>query len=100
MAWAGCGRAPGTAWSIERHLVGRVDAAFGDAEELDELLVAGQAQLEPLRAQPQVPQRRDVHEPRRCGWPSIPSSAMSLRKKSAVVQSATTRSFRVSSGSW
>src|SRR5207237_1390884 len=35
-----------------------------------------------------------------CGCPSIPSSAMSRRKKSEVVQSVTTRSFRERSGSW
>src|ERR671937_3161022 len=38
--------------------------------------------------------------PSRCGWPSIPSSAMSRWKKSDVVQSVTTRSFRDRSGSW
>jgi hypothetical protein len=32
--------------------------------------------------------------------PSIESSAMSRRKKSPTVQSVTTRSFRVTSGSW
>src|SRR5262249_47716809 len=37
---------------------------------------------------------------RRGGWPSIESSAMSRRKKSEVVQSVTTRSFREKNGSW
>src|SRR5206468_9617089 len=82
------------------HLLGQVDATFGDAEQLDELLVGRQPQLEPRCAHAEVPQRLDVHEPRRSGCPSVPSSAMSRRKKRAVVQSATTRSFRVSSGSW
>jgi hypothetical protein len=36
----------------------------------------------------------------RRGCPSVPSSAMSRRKRSATVQSATTRSFREKSGSW
>ena len=38
--------------------------------------------------------------PSRRGWPRVPSSAMSRRKKSATVQSATTRSLREKSGSW
>ena len=43
---------------------------------------------------------RYLSSPRLCGCPSIESSTMSRRKKRATVQSATTRSFRVKSGSW
>src|SRR5262249_58901620 len=85
---------------VERHLLRRVDAALGDPKQLDQLVFARQAQLESRRGHADVPERLDVHEPRRSGWPSEPSSAMSRRKKSDVVQSVTTRSFCVTSGSW
>jgi hypothetical protein len=70
-----------------------VDAALGDTEQLDELGVTRQPHLEPRCAQADVPERCDVQRSR-SGWPSMLSSAMSRRKKSPVVQSATTRSFR------
>ena len=83
----------------EGHLLGRVDAALGDAEELDELVLGRQTQLEAGRAEADLPEGVDVHRSR-SGWPSMLSSAMSRRKNSAVVQSTTTRSFRVNNGSW
>ena len=46
------------------------------------------------------PLARPCDSPSRRGWPRVPSSAMSRRKKSATVQSATTRSLREKSGSW
>src|SRR5439155_12534734 len=85
----------------ERHLLGRVDAGLGDAEELVELVARGLSQLEPWSAQAYSAERLEIHSSfSGCGWPSMLSSAMSRRKKRDVVQSVTTRSFRERSGSW
>src|SRR5581483_3401498 len=44
----------------ERHLLRRVDALLREVRELDELVDRRQAELQPLRPQPQVEERRDV----------------------------------------
>src|SRR5215203_110262 len=84
----------------EGHLLRRVDPGRGDLVQLLDGGVVGQAELQPWRPQPESRERREVHPSSRCGLPSPVSSAMSRRKKSDVVQSTTTRSFRENSGSW
>src|SRR3954447_8554543 len=71
-----------------------IDRRGAEAERhrLPRLPVLGRAQ--------EVEAALELAHSSRSGWPSMLSSAMSRRKKSEVVQSVTTRSFRWSSGSW
>ena len=85
----------------ERHLLLRVHTLPCEPPELHELFPRSEPEHEPGRSHPEVVEGRDVdHWPSFRGWPITESSAMSRRKRSETVQSATTRSFRVRSGSW
>ncbi len=84
----------------EGHLRGRMDPTSCEAPQLVDLLWRAEPELQSWRPQPHAEKRRKVdHSSNPSGWPRLESSAMSRRKNSAVVQSVTTRSFRLSSGS-
>src|SRR5439155_10295017 len=57
-AWRAGRVRPGRA---KRHEIRRMDAALGNMRELDELVLGGEAKLEPLRAQPQREEGRNVY---------------------------------------